>query len=176
MKIKIWSLSISIIREISDDDFSDFAKALDYIQDKYNVVICKSAGNTANALYLKEKERICGENRKSYYKTDKVLTNEELEDLDAWEVYEDNIPVDELGGHVIYIRAIDNGGNVTYINSGKIMYGGYSTYLKLDEDKDYVDTLNVSDKSEFIYQYKYENSISYLDGYNTMFITNHPNY
>lgn len=58
-KIKIWSLSISITREISDDDFSDFAKALDYIQDKYNIVICKSAGNTANALYLKEKERIC---------------------------------------------------------------------------------------------------------------------
>lgn len=108
----------------------------------------------------------------SYYKTDKVLTTDELEDLDTWEVYQDNIPIDELGGHVIYIRAIDNGGNVTYINSGKIMYGGYSTYLKLDEDKEYVDTLNVSDKSEFIYQYKYDNSISYIDGYKTMFITN----
>ncbi len=58
-EIKIWSLSISITREINDNDFSDFAKALDYIQDKYNIVICKSAGNTTNALYLKEKERIC---------------------------------------------------------------------------------------------------------------------
>lgn len=58
-EIKIWNLSISIIKEINDNDFSDFAKALDSIQDKYNVLICKSAGNTSNVLHLKEKERIC---------------------------------------------------------------------------------------------------------------------
>lgn len=108
----------------------------------------------------------------SYYKTDKVLTLEELENIDEWEVYTDTIPIDELGGHVIYIKAIDNCGNQTIINSDKIVYGGYSTYLKLDEDKDYVDTLNVSDKSEFIYQFKYDHEISYADGYETLFITN----
>lgn len=108
----------------------------------------------------------------SYYKTDEVLTIEQLEEINEWEVYTDTIPIDELGGHIIYIKAIDNVGNITYINSDKIVYGGYSTYLKLDEDKDYVDTLNVSDKSEFIYQFKYDHKIIYLDGYETMFITN----
>lgn len=47
-EIKIWNLSISIVREISNKKFSDFAIALDEIQDDYNVLICKSAGNCTN--------------------------------------------------------------------------------------------------------------------------------
>ena len=47
-EIKIWNLSISIIREISEQKFSDFAIALDDIQDEYNVLICKSTGNCMN--------------------------------------------------------------------------------------------------------------------------------
>ena len=44
-KVKIWNLSISITRPVSDYKFSDFAIALDDLQTKYNVLICKSAGN-----------------------------------------------------------------------------------------------------------------------------------
>lgn len=44
-EIKIWNLSISITKEISNNKFSDFAIALDSIQDECNVLICKSAGN-----------------------------------------------------------------------------------------------------------------------------------
>lgn len=47
-EIKIWNLSISIMREISDNKFSDFAIALDSLQDECNVLICKSAGNCKN--------------------------------------------------------------------------------------------------------------------------------
>lgn len=47
-EIKIWNLSISITREISKSKFSDFAIALDEMQDEYNVLICKSAGNCTN--------------------------------------------------------------------------------------------------------------------------------
>ncbi|NWO18685.1 S8 family peptidase [Leptotrichia sp. oral taxon 223] len=47
-EIKIWNLSISIVREISEQKFSDFAIALDDIQDEYNVLICKSTGNCTN--------------------------------------------------------------------------------------------------------------------------------
>lgn len=47
-EIKIWNLSISITREISESKFSDFGIALDEIQNEYNVLICKSAGNCTN--------------------------------------------------------------------------------------------------------------------------------
>ena len=47
-KVKVWNLSVSITRPVVDTKFSDFAIALDSIQDKYNVLICKSAGNCRN--------------------------------------------------------------------------------------------------------------------------------
>ncbi len=56
--VKIWNLSASIAREISDEKYSDFAIALDDIQDKYNILICKSAGNCTNFVVNKEKGRI----------------------------------------------------------------------------------------------------------------------
>lgn len=57
-KIKIWNLSISVARPVSDDKFSDFAIALDDLQDKYNILICKSAGNCCNFRYNRPKTRI----------------------------------------------------------------------------------------------------------------------
>ena len=57
-KVKVWNLSISIIRPISDDKFSDFAIALDDLQTKYNVLICKSAGNCTNFISGHPKGRI----------------------------------------------------------------------------------------------------------------------
>ena len=44
-QIKIWNLSLGSKNTIKDDEFSDFAKVLDELQNKYNILICKSAGN-----------------------------------------------------------------------------------------------------------------------------------
>lgn len=46
--IKIWNLSVSLGGEIQNDKFSDFSTELDRIQDTYNVLIFKSAGNDSS--------------------------------------------------------------------------------------------------------------------------------
>jgi hypothetical protein len=57
-KIKVWNLSISPIEPILDTDFSDFAKFLDHIQEVYNVLICKSAGNCYNFIKGHPRDRL----------------------------------------------------------------------------------------------------------------------
>lgn len=57
-EVKIWNLSISITYPVRDDKFSDFALALDDLQDKFNILICKSAGNCFNFLQNKPRGRI----------------------------------------------------------------------------------------------------------------------
>ena len=57
-KASVWNLSISGPDAVRDNDFSDFAKALDAIQDKYGILICKSAGNTFRMLRGGNKERL----------------------------------------------------------------------------------------------------------------------
>ncbi|HRF25632.1 MAG TPA: S8 family serine peptidase, partial [Chitinophagaceae bacterium] len=46
--IKVWNLSLGTDREADLYEFSDFAKALDEIQEQHDVLICKSAGNCNN--------------------------------------------------------------------------------------------------------------------------------
>ena len=48
--VKIWNLSLSVVRKIKKNSFSDFAIALDSLQDEYGVLICKSAGNCTNFI------------------------------------------------------------------------------------------------------------------------------
>jgi hypothetical protein len=47
-EIKIWNLSLGTRKEADQHEFSDFAKALDEIQEHHDVLICKSAGNCDN--------------------------------------------------------------------------------------------------------------------------------
>lgn len=57
-KVPIWNLSVSVNRTISEDTFSDFAVALDDLQKKYSILICKSAGNCKNFLYQQPNEKL----------------------------------------------------------------------------------------------------------------------
>lgn len=57
-KVRIWNLSISVTRPVCDTKFSDLAIALDNLQDKYNILICKSAGNCNNFITGRPKGRI----------------------------------------------------------------------------------------------------------------------
>ena len=56
--IKIWNLSLGSEREADLLDFSDFGKALDEMQEQYDVLICKSAGNCEKFKINAPKERI----------------------------------------------------------------------------------------------------------------------
>lgn len=56
--VKIWNLSISITSPVDEFSFSDFAIALDALQDKYDVLICKSAGNCRNFATGRPKGKI----------------------------------------------------------------------------------------------------------------------
>ncbi len=56
--VKIWNLSVSWGLEVSDYSFSDLGIALDDLQDCYNVLICKSAGNCKNFVRNMPKGRI----------------------------------------------------------------------------------------------------------------------
>lgn len=56
--IKIWNLSLGTSVEAELYEFSDFAKALDEIQDHNDVLICKSVGNCTNFTRKAPKSRI----------------------------------------------------------------------------------------------------------------------
>lgn len=58
-EIKIWNMSLGYeCMEADSDNFSAFAMVLDDIQQQYNIIICKSAGNCSNFLSNRPTGRI----------------------------------------------------------------------------------------------------------------------
>ncbi len=57
-EVKIWNLSLGSEDEADLYDFSDFAHALDEIQEHNDILICKSAGNCRNFIYNGPRSRI----------------------------------------------------------------------------------------------------------------------
>lgn len=57
-EIKVWNFSIGNDTPVNDNQYSDFAKFLDALQDEYNVLIVKAAGNCRNFLKTAPRGRI----------------------------------------------------------------------------------------------------------------------
>ena len=57
-EIKIWNMSLGTRRESDEHNFSHFGQALDNIQETYDVLICKSAGNCTNFVNGNPKSRV----------------------------------------------------------------------------------------------------------------------
>lgn len=47
-EVRVWNFSLGHLLSISDDQYSDFANFLDELQDEYNILIVKAAGNCRN--------------------------------------------------------------------------------------------------------------------------------
>ncbi len=122
--------------------------------------------NITFGLFFKETQTISvtaedaesGVREIAYYLANGALSAEDVKALaeDQWTVYADGITVDPANQYVVYVRIIDNAGNISYINSdglvldnvapvisgiesGKDIYG--DAVFKVDED--HIDSVTV---------------------------------
>lgn len=111
-EIKIWNLSLGTNTEADLHEFSDFAKALDEIQEQHDVLICKSAGNCDNYKYAAPKRRIS----KSADTVRGIVVGALAHDKDATDLADKNnpAPYSRIGpgpSHLIKPDVVHMGGN-----------------------------------------------------------------
>ena len=107
-----------------------------------------------------------------YYTTDKLLTKEELENLENWNEYQESILITNKKT-IIYAKVIDNCDNVTYINSDYIIKNGYilnSLYPGMS--KDATENLYITPKSSVSLNFSYQDAIEYEIGNKHQIISN----
>ena len=127
--VKIWNLSISVTRPVDEFSFSDFAVALDYLQEEYNVLICKSAGNCFNFVKGHPKGRI-------YEGADSVrsiVVGSIAHDKSCWDFAEiDNpSPFTRIGrgpSYIIKPEVVHYGGNAGVDQRGQIARTGVKSF------------------------------------------------
>ena len=130
-KIKIWNLSLGISSEIDDNKFSDFGVSLDYLQDKYGIIICKSTGNCRNFMYGLPKGRI----NKGADSIRAVTVGSITHKKSSIDLVDINYPspFTKIGrgpGYIIKPEVVHYGGNVGINSKGELIPNGVHTIGK----------------------------------------------
>ncbi len=119
--VKVWNLSLGTNREADLYELSDFANALDEIQEQNNVLICKSAGNCSNFKLNAPVERIA----RSADTVRGLVVGSLAQDKNETDIAEKNnpSPFSRIGrgpAHLIKPDVVHFGGNAGLDNSSMI--------------------------------------------------------
>jgi len=101
----------------------------------------------------------------SYYISSTILTIDELNNLEGWNEYTEDIVIDNLGSYIIYAKVVDNVDKITYVNTDVITYGGYSLNNIYAGRNLLIDNYNITSKSEVTYNFTYSDTNPYKEGY-----------
>lgn len=112
----------------------------------------------------------------SYHLSDKVLSIAELNSLpdSDWEKYTDSISIKDRKITVVYVKALDNAGNTSYVNTDYLVYGGYEQTNMYFGEKDLttLKDITISNNSSITFTYNFENNSAYKKEYTRNLITN----
>jgi len=128
-RVKIWNLSCGTNEECDEDNFSDFGIALDELQDNYNVLICKSAGNCKNFIYGRPKSRIS----KSADSIRSIVVGSIASSKSKYDLAEQNHPspftrVGRGPQFIIKPDLVHVGGNAGIDEKGKVVVNGVKSF------------------------------------------------
>lgn len=130
-KVKIWNLSIGTDKEASINKFSDFGIALDRLQDKYDVLICKSAGNSSGFLNGAPKARIS----ESADSVRSIVVGSIAQDKSEYDLVEKNYPspftrIGRGPNFIIKPDLVHYGGNVGITSENELSITGIKSFSK----------------------------------------------
>lgn len=129
--VKIWNLSISWSKMINNNSFSDFAIAIDSLQDECNVLICKSVGNCNGFLYGRPKDHIF-EGADSVRSLSVGSLAHKKGKFDLADV-DNPSPFTRIGpgpSYVIKPEVVHYGGNAGITDKGKVTQTGVKSFNK----------------------------------------------
>lgn len=125
-----------------------------------NIYISNKTSFTIDAIdELSKVEKI------SYYISDHILSNEDLEMLEEnFQDYQESIIIENKGTSIIYVKVEDKAGNKTYVNSDYIIYGGYEQIKMYAKDQEIAtNNVGLTINSKVAFEYKYEDDNPYQE-------------
>ena len=107
-----------------------------------------------------------------YHISNKMLSKEELQNIIEWNPYTNNIVINTLGTHVVYVKVLDSEGNVTYLNTDYLIYNGYKEILGFGSSNKKYETNYITDNSSINLTFEGNFAIDFKEGYTHNFISN----
>lgn len=123
-------------------------------------------------IILNSADEYSGVKELSYYISSTILSTDELNSLEGWTEYKEEIVIDNLGSYIIYAKVVDNVDKVTYANTDVITYGGYSLNSIYAGRNLLENDYNITSKSEVTYNFTYSDTNPYKEGYTHSIVSN----
>ena len=153
--------SITISTSLEDESWNTLKEDLNnyYIDEEISIAI-------------DAEDLLSGVKEVYYYTTDIVLTLEQLKIKENWNQYNGSILITNKKT-IIYVKVIDNCGNVTYANSDLIVIDGYTLdALYPGMNGEVVDNLYITQNSSVSLKFSYQDTTQYESGNKHQIITN----
>ena len=134
-----------------NNNWSNYKTILDeiYINSNKNIVI--------------EANDLSGIKSIKYYITDKLLNIKQLNQVNQWQNYENNINISTIGKYIVYAQVVDNNDYTTYINTDYIIYDGYTQnklYIGKNENSYLNEIPNITNNSSVTINVSYDRNTS----------------
>lgn len=128
-------------------------------------------------LYVNIDDTISKVISKKYYISEEILDVSALNSIDEndWNIYSNDINIDDVGNYIVYVKIVDDYDHNTYINSGRIVFNGYNQNKLIigRNESSYQNMGNyITDKSSVTFNITYLDNNSYLSGYTHNIISN----
>ena len=109
--------------------------------------------NSSTAFSIAQVDALRPFKEVSYYISDKVLTNAEINNL-TWTPYENIVEIKDEGKYVIYAKVVDNNDNIYYLNTDLIILDLSGSDVIINMDDKYWQSLNTPTIKNYINESK----------------------
>ena len=131
--------------------------------------------NETKELTIDTTDAYSGVATTQYYVSNEIMTEEQLLALDMNEWQEGNlISINQEGTYIVYAKAVDNVGHVTFVNTDYVVYGGYKMAgISLGRSADMLtESVNITNDSSVSLHFTYSDVNAYLENYKHNLVSN----
>jgi len=161
-----------IIIDLTGSDITISASFTDDTWKIFNTNLNNYYINQETKINIKAEDSLSGINKIYYYISDTILSQEELEKINEWNEYTEEINVN-LEKAIIYAKVVDNCNYSTYANSDLIILNGYTlNSLSPGMNGDSNEILYITEKSSVSLNFSYQDDFEYPEGSTHQIVSN----
>lgn len=125
-------------------------------------------------INIKAEDKLSGINKIYYYVSDSVLTQDDLEKIESWNEYTEEINISNKKS-ILYAKVVDNCNYSTFANSDLIILNGYtlnSISPGMNGNLTEEENIYITNDSSISLNYLYQDESNYANGSNHQLISN----
>lgn len=161
-----------LVIDLTGSDITIKSQSIDKIWKDFKTSLDNYYIDKETTISISAEDSLSGINKIYYYMSDTILSKEEVEKIDEWNEYTEEITVNNKKT-IIYVKVVDNCNYSTYANSDLIIINGYTlNKLSPGMNGQPSENLYITSTSSVSIDFSYQDDFEYNEGSKHQIISN----